>query len=366
MQEPEIYLNHAGTSWPKPRPVVAAVEEAMSGSPSGWGERFEAAHRALAEFFGIGDPGQLLLTPGCTSSLATAIADIDLGERNRVLSSVWEHHAVHRPLLKLAQSGGCIEYTPASNESALDLNRLESQLKQGDVGLVAITMSANVTGDLLPYQAVVELAHQYNAQVLLDAAQLVGWIDLDFDTLGADLIAFGGHKGLHGPWGIGGLYIADSARMNSSPVNPESLASEWQARPGYCDVGSVDQVALAGLYAAVSWLKKIDRVARINAARQLIAELELALGEVGARCFSINDANARMPTVAFSVHGHHSEALAASLRTRGLIVGSGLQCAGLAHQTLGTASDGLVRASVGMAQAGAEIQMAITRIRQAL
>ena len=105
MVEQEIYLNHAGTSWPKPQVVSEAVATAMAGSASAWGERFEQAHRSIAEFFGISDPEQLLLTPGCTSSLAVGIGDMDLAGRSRVLTSVWEHHAMHRPLLKLQPNG---------------------------------------------------------------------------------------------------------------------------------------------------------------------------------------------------------------------------------------------------------------------
>ncbi len=364
MSEREIYLNHAGTSWPKPQVVVDAVRDAITGSPSQWGEHFERARHTTAQFFGIRDPEQLLLTPGCTSSLAVAIGDIDLGGRNRVLTSVWEHHAMHRPLLKLSESGVTVEYVPPSDESPLDLNQVEDQLSEGDVGLVAITASANVTGDLLPFEAVIELAHRHDAQVLLDAAQVVGWLDLDFAALWADLIAFGGHKGLQGPWGIGGLYVADGARMNCSSAICELPQTDRTLRPGYCDVGSVDQVALAGLQAAVGWLNGIDRSAHIGRAREQIGQMEAAVKDAGARCFRIYGPTRRMPTLAFSVGDRSSAEIAASLRTLGIIVGSGLQCSPLAHRTMGTESDGLVRISVGMDQDEREIHTAIEAIRE--
>ena len=128
MSDKEIYLNHAGTSWPKPKVVLDAAREAMTRSPEHWGDHFNQAHHGIAEFFGLSDPEQLLLTPGCTSSLAIALADIDLAGRNRVLTSVWEHHAMHRPLLKLAESGISVEYIPSSAGSSLDLNQLEDEI----------------------------------------------------------------------------------------------------------------------------------------------------------------------------------------------------------------------------------------------
>lgn len=331
----------------------------MTGSPHHWGQRFEQAHHALAEFFGIDDPEQLLLTPGCTSSIAVAIGDVDLGGRKRVLTSVWEHHAMHRPLLNLARSAIALDYIRASAESPIDLNEVEAQLSKRDVGLIAITASSNVTGDLLPYQAVIELAHRYDTQVLLDAAQVVGWLDLDFAEIGADLIAFGGHKGLQGPWGIGGLYIADRARMNCSSAICELPSTNRTSRPGYCDVGSVDQVALAGLHGAVGWLNQVDRSTHIDTAREQIGQIETALNNADARCFSIDPPTRRLPSVAFSVENRSSAEITAALKTQGIIVGSGLQCAPLAHQTLGTQSEGLVRISVGMGQDMREVQDAI-------
>ncbi len=357
--ERQIYLNHAGTSWPKPPVVVDAVRGAMVRPPDQWGEHFEQARQGIAEFFGLRDAGQLLLTPGCTSSLAVAIADIDLGGRHRVLTSAWEHHAMHRPLLKLRGSGIAVEYIPPGNESPLDLDWLEDELSAGDVGLVAITASSNVTGDLLPFAAVIELAHRYDAQVLLDAAQVVGWLDLDFIALGADVVAFGGHKGLQGPWGIGGLYIAEGARLNCSSASCELPRAERQLRPGYCDVGSVDQVALAGLHAAIGWLNQIDRSTHIELAREQIGKLEAALKDAGARCCGICAPSQRMPTVAFSIGEQASAALAATLKAHGITVGSGLQCSPLGHETLGTGNGGLARISVGIGQDAGETETAI-------
>lgn len=335
----------------------------MTRSPAQWGDHFEQAWHGIAEFFRLRDPEQLLLTPGCTSSLAVAIGDIDLGGRNRVLTSAWEHHAMHRPLLKLRECGITVEHIPPRNESPLDLDWLEDELSAGDVGLVAITASANVTGDLLPFDAVIELAHRHAAQVLLDAAQVVGWLDLDFVALGADVIAFGGHKGLQGPWGIGGLYVADGARLNCSGASCELPQADRQQRPGYCDVGSVDQVALAGLHAAIGWLDEIDRPTHLELAREQIGQLEAVLNDAGARCFGIHAPSQRMPTLAFSINERPSATIAATLKALGITVGSGLQCSPLGHQTLGTENGGLARISVGIGQNAGEIEALIEAIR---
>ena len=114
----DLYLNHAGTSWPKPQVVSDAVRDAMSIAPAEWPQRFDEAHQAIAEFFGVSRREQILITPGCTSALAVGIGDALIPSGKRVLTSRWEHHALHRPLLKLASTGVRVEHIPPNrNES---------------------------------------------------------------------------------------------------------------------------------------------------------------------------------------------------------------------------------------------------------
>lgn len=70
-----------------------------------------------------------------------------------------------------------------------------------------------------------------------------------------------------------------------------------------------------------------------------------------------------MPSLAFSLDDRPSTEIAASWRRLGITVGSGLQCSPLAHRTLGTGSEGLVRVSVGIDQNAGEIQAAIETMR---
>lgn len=375
MDQQAIYLNHAGTSWPKPAAVSEAVAEATSTCPSQWGRRFYEAHQDIADFFGVTDPAHLLLTPGCTSSLAVAISDANVAPGQRVLTSQWEHHALHRPMLKLANAGVRVDYIPAKiNDDAdmpnntLDLDWLEGELAKGDVAMVAITAACNVTGELLAYDEVIQLARKHDAMVLIDAAQIVGWSKLDLDALGADMVAFGGHKGLQAPWGIGGLYVADHARMQCISAVCELPGTVVDGtiknpRPEYCDVGSVDQFALAGLQAAIKMLNNQDLAANLAVARNQVKNLKSALSEVdNIKFFGASDMGNSMPTLACSIGDKSSSEIAGQLKKEGVIVGSGLQCAPLAHEQLGSQDTGLIRLSVGIGQPDEQINEAIQRI----
>lgn len=370
MDEP-IYLNHAGTSWPAPAAVADAVMIAMRSHPMEWPERFQKAHATVCRFFGVDDAEQLLLTPGCTSSLATAIASVDLPVGSRVLTSRWEHHAVHGPLQKLSEKGVAVDLVPAGRDSPMDLAALEQSLRARDVGLVAVTAACNVTGDLLPIEQIIELSHQYGSMVLIDAAQVVGWVDLTLDELGADMVAFGAHKGLQAPWGIGGLYVAGSATLKCataqcaiSDKNAASFAPQWGSRPGYCDVGSVDQFSLAGLEASLDRLGETSRSHDLQVARKQMARLQSTLlSNPRVNVFGVPDADRRLPTIAFAVDGETSGQSAEKLRQDGLIVGSGIQCSPLSHESLGTSNSGLVRISVGVRQPEDEIAIAVERLK---
>jgi selenocysteine lyase/cysteine desulfurase len=272
-----------------------------------------------------------------------------------------------------------VEYIPpttsdstAEHADPIDLDWLEQSLSQGNVGLVAITAACNVTGELLPYEDVIQTAHQYGCMVLVDAAQIVGWQKLDLPRMGADMVAFGGHKGLQAPWGIGGLYFSDRVRMACTSATCEVPVAGKKdgtpaSRPGYCDVGSVDQFALAGLHASIQMLRQQDLEDCLSRARRQIRQIRGALEQNDRiRIFGPVESDRRMPTLALSVAGFSSKEVATRLRRHSLVVGSGLQCAPLAHQALGTQSSGLVRISTGPWQADDEVKEAIDRLQSVL
>ncbi len=372
------YLNQAGTSWPKPAVVREAVSRALEAPPEAWGAEFDAAHRRVAEAFGVRDPGRLLLTPGCTSALALGVADLPWRAGDRVVISAFEHHALHRPVRKLEGLGVEVVVLPGAAGEPVVLDALELELARGDVKLVAATAACNVTGELLPVLEMATLARAHGARMLVDAAQVAGWIPLDFEQLGLDLLAFAGHKGLQAPWGIGGLIIAPEVAMDvpeavcTLPAAAPRDADEARApgcspMPGYCDGGSVDRAALAGLAAALDWLAAPERAERLPRARAGIARLtDEVRGIAGVRLHGPVDPAAKLPTLALTLEGRTPAQLSAALMERGVVAAGGLQCAPLAHATLGTAPDGVLRLSLGPSNDANEVEEAATALRDVL
>ena len=116
------YLNHAGTSWPKPEAVHLAVRDAEAASPDTWADRFVAAHGRIATHLGV--PAETLLpTPSCTAALAVAVADVPWTPGDRVLTSSMEHHALVRPLAKVRDHVGIeVVEVPRAADGPLDLD----------------------------------------------------------------------------------------------------------------------------------------------------------------------------------------------------------------------------------------------------
>lgn len=365
-----IYLNQAGTSWPKPPPVRDAVEAALAAPPEIWASTLAEHHRAVCRAFGIPDPDRLLLTPGATSALSVAVHDHPWNAGDRILTSGLEHHALYRPVQLLGELGVEVGVIPPGEGGPLALGALRRELARGGVRMLAMTAAANVTGDMLPVPEIVSLAHEAGALVLLDAAQIAGWMPLDAAALGVDLLCFTGHKGPQGPWGIGGLYVSEKVAMVSPsaacevPVDGEPACASM---PGYCDVGSVDRAALSGLVAGLEWLDTPERSDRLDRARRRAARLREFLEdrpEVTVHGFA--PPQAQMPVVAMTVSNHSPAEMAAALADRGVIASGGLQCAPLAHETLGTAPDGVLRLSFGPGNDDGDEDAAMGALREIL
>jgi len=323
--------------------VKQAVQSALEAPVDAWAETFARHHRRVADAFAIADAERLLLTPGCTSALQVGVRDHPWVAGDRLVTSGWEHHALLRPALELREQG--VEHVivgPGQSGELVDLGRLEEVLRAGRVRLVAMCAATNVTGALLPIAEVIRLAHTYGALVLVDAAQTAGWFDIDVEALDVDLLAFAGHKGPQAPWGVGGLYVAERVVMRSSRLGqPAAMA-------GYCDTGSVDRLALAGLVAGLEWLAAPARRDRLAQARAVIARIaEVAASSSQIRAHGPAAASARTPTLALTWAQRSTAEVACALRQRGMIVSGGHQCAPLAHASLGTQGDGVVRVSVG-------------------
>ncbi|MBS1682099.1 MAG: cysteine desulfurase [Bacteroidetes bacterium] len=212
----KVYLDNAATT-----PLDPEVFEAMKpflledfGNPSSThahGRKvraaIESARKKVAELLN-GTPGEIIFTSGGTEADNAIITGaIQTYNLKHAISSPIEHHAVTHTLETLEKNGAIgLHYVRLNEQGHVDLNHLESLLKEFPNALVSLMHANNEIGNLLDIQRVGELCHQHGAYFHSDTVQTMGHYKHDLKQLKIHGLTAAAHK-FHGPKGVGFMYI---------------------------------------------------------------------------------------------------------------------------------------------------------------
>lgn len=375
-----IYLDHPATSWPKPPEVIRAIVEFLEvngGNPGRSGHSLSVAagrivyetREAIARFFNAPDPLRVILTHNATHALNIALQGI-LKPGDVVVTTGIEHNSVMRPLRTLEKRGVDLQIVSCDATGTIDTEGYCCALNLKP-RLVVITHASNVVGRIMPIDRLAELAHEVGALVLVDAAQTCGVVPIDVQTMGIDLLAFTGHKGLQGPPGTGGLVI--SRGVASEDVEPficggtgSNSAVEEQPLmlPDKLEGGTLNGPGIAGLGAAVKWIE--DRGFETVKAHhdELINRLVSGLADMpGVTIYGPQPGENRAPLVSFTIEGKAVSDVGLRLdRDFGILCRVGLHCAPAAHRILGTFPEGTIRFGIGPMTTRNEIEQALSAV----
>lgn len=375
-----IYLDHAATSWPKPPGVLDAMQFAMQQSAANPGRGSHAmavkASRVLFEtrmgiskLFHINNANDIAFTSNTTMALNLAIKGL-LREGDHVVATMVEHNSVRRPLEYLKRTLGItVDYVRVNGKGELNLLDIEEALKQ-PTRLVICNHSSNLLGSILPVEEIGRLAHNSGAIFLVDAAQSAGIIDIDVERMGIDLMAFPGHKGLLGPQGTGGLYIAPHVDLEPLLHGGTGSQSEEKeqptVRPDRYEAGTPNTVGIAGLRVGVEKVVELTPkwiyTHEWNLTQQLLSGIK---NISGITILGPDPGMPRTGIVSFVVDQVDSSKLAFQLdREYGIAVRAGFHCTPLAHYAVHTEKTGAVRASVGVSTTEMEIETLIKAVKQ--
>lgn len=374
-----IYLDSAATSWPKPAGVWQAMEhciKSVGANPGRSGHQMavqagrlvDEARELLSLLFNITNPDRVIFTLNATESLNLAIKGL-LKPGDHVVTSSMEHNSVTRPLHVLQEKGVEVTKVVCSGDGSVKVKDIESALRQNTAAIV-ITHASNVTGTLMPLAEIGQLAKRKGLRLIVDAAQTAGVFNLDVSFMNIHLLAFPGHKGLYGPTGTGGLYIAEGLELVTLKEGGTGSMSHIPGQPGVLperyESGTLNSVGISGLAAGVKFVRD-EGTEKIRQYEMSLTSRFLKGAEKikGLRIYGPAELYERAPVVAFSLEGKNSGQVGTVLDQQyNIACRAGLHCAPDAHKTLGTFENKLVRFSFSYFNKEEEVDFAIRSLAE--
>ncbi|NEO22905.1 aminotransferase class V-fold PLP-dependent enzyme, partial [Moorena sp. SIO4A5] len=153
-------------------------------------------------------PVEIIFTSGATEANNLAIkgvAEAYLSKGRHLITVQTEHNAVLDPCHYLETLGFEVTFLPVKDDGLVDLSQLEQAFRP-DTILVSVMAANNEIGVLQPLAEIGDLCRQHNVLFHTDAAQAIGKIPLDVQSMKIDLMSLTAHK-IYGPKGIGALYV---------------------------------------------------------------------------------------------------------------------------------------------------------------
>jgi cysteine desulfurase / selenocysteine lyase len=368
-----VYLNNAATSFPKPPGMsreVAACLEQMPRHPGRSGATAEdilfLCRQELARLLKTGDPGQIVLCKHATEALNLAILGLGLENHDMVITSAGEHNSVLRPLYRLEKKGQIkIKILPCDAQGRVNEGEWREAINRYSPRLAVLNHASNVTGAVNSPGILLKEAKERGCLTLLDASQTLGLLDMDAEKMGADLVAFTGHKYLLGPPGTGGLYVKQGIELEPVLTGGTGIRSDLKEMPpempGRLEPGTPCIPQFAGLLYSLNWQKKHPPPSKKM--ESLTKILEQGLMNLGAKVIEVN--SERTPIVSFTLPGWDLKETGYILdKSFNILCRTGLHCAPLIHRWLGTAPQGSVRFSLSRFTSPEEVEYTLKVISQ--
>ena len=314
------------------RGVYTIAEEAT--------RRFEAARAAVGRFIGAPDPArEVIFTKNATEALNLVVhtwGRATLQPGDAVVLTEMEHHANIVPWQMLAAERGLeLRWIGTDDDGRLVLDDLDALLDGAKA--LAVTCMSNVLGTINPVAELAAAAHAAGAVVVADACQSVPHLPTDVVALGADFVAFSGHK-MCGPTGIGVLWGRHDLLATLPPflgggemiLDVRKDGFTPNEIPWRFEAGTPPITEAIGLGAAVAYLEGVSMAAvrahDVALTRYAMDTLADRFG-AGLRIFGPADPEARGGVLSFALGDVHPHDISQILDEYGVCVRAGHHCA---------------------------------------
>ncbi len=374
-----IYFDNAATSFPKPNIVYDSILKAMKeyGANPGrsghklalkLGREIFKTRELISKLFNIDNPMNIVFTFNCTESLNIGIKGI-LKKGDHVITTSMEHNSVLRPLMDLKKEGVEVTIVKGDSKGRINPEDIEKSIKK-NTKLIITTHVSNLTGTIMPIERIGEIAKENGIYYLVDAAQSAGIYDIDVKKMNIDILAFPGHKSLLGPQGTGGLYIREDLDVKElkqgGTGSISHLLEQPEVRPDKYESGTPNGPGIVGLGAGIKYILQ-EGVENIRKYEEELTKhfIEEALKIDGVKVYGPLNINEQGAVVPINIGYEDSSEVSFILdEYYNICVRPGLHCAPLAHKTIGTFEQGVVRFSFGFYNTHDEIEKGIKAIRE--
>jgi cysteine desulfurase/selenocysteine lyase len=345
--KPLAYLDSAASSQ-KPRQVLDAMTTFYETSYANIHrgvyelaerstEAYEAARETVRAFVNAESAREVVFSRNVTAAL-NAVAygwGLDnLGPGDVVLATELEHHSNFVPWQYIAgRTGAEFAVVPVDGTGELQLDALDELAARGPVKVLACTAVSNSLGTITPLARLVEWAHAQGAIAVVDAAQAAPHTAVDVQAIGADFVAFTGHK-LCGPTGIGALWGRAELLEAMSPfelgghmirkVTVERTT--WNEIPHKFEAGTAPIAEAVGLAAAVDYVIEAGLPALERHESELASYALGRLAEVPGITLYGPPVDRRVGIVSFNLDGVHPHDVAQIVDAEGVAVRAGHHC----------------------------------------
>ncbi|MFG1606284.1 cysteine desulfurase [Actinoplanes sp. NPDC049265] len=333
---------------------------------------YEDARAKVAAFIGARSADEVVFTKNSSEAINLAAHSLgaSLVAGDEVVISEMEHHSNIVPWQLLCErTGARLRWFGITDDGLLDESGISALITE-QTKIVSLVHMSNILGTINDVSRIVARAHEVGAVVLLDCSQSVPHLPLNVVELGADLIAFTGHKML-GPTGIGvlwgrGTLLAEMPPFLGGGSMIETVTMEhttYAAPPARFEAGTPPIAEAIGLGAAVDYLSGIGMTAIHEHEMELTGyALKTLAGIDGVRVFGPGTPDGRGGTVSFDVAGVHPHDVGQILDGLGVEVRVGHHCARPVCARFGVSS--MTRASFYLYNTTAEIDALASGVEQ--
>ena len=358
------YFDNAATTFPKPECVyeyMNAFYRECGGNAGRGNHKFSmGAGKMVSETRNLlkqllhCENKEIVFAPSATIALnmiLQGVLDGKISSGANVYISPFEHNAVTRVLhqYEILEKINVVKLA-IDNNLCYDFAKINKQFDNASPSLMVVSHASNVIGLISPVEKLCSMAKKYKAITVIDMAQTAGLVDVNVGLETIDFAVFAGHKTLYGPTGIGGFAMKPDFDLKPVLFGGTGFESANQDMPKDIpqryEIGTLNILGIAGLHASVGWI--LER--GVESLREKEQEnrkklLEILSNYSFIQIIGSNDKNEYVGIVSCVIDGLPSDTAASVFAERNIAVRSGLQCAPLAHNTLGTFPSGTVRFS---------------------